>query len=319
MYNIAIIGQKNDEHVKSVKYELEKLNARAFILDFFNFPRFNMLTLNEVPAYDDIHIPGEINIGDVDLVFIRNFSADPSTTGKKIEDVKDKTLNEIRLLSLQFSLAKIMADHVPVINDLGPSMFHRLKAYQYYLLHSNGISVPKTLVTNNLHKIRRFIVDLDRRVIAKPNMSGAEALMADTVFFEQNQHILRSRPFIFQQYVNGRSFRAYLLGGKIISLGEIHYDRRFVDWRERTKSIVAYEPEEPLRRQIEKAVRTLGLAYCSVDIEYDDYTRKHYLLDFNPSGLFTGWSRLVKMNMAGNIAEYLIEVLKRDGNIWQDQ
>jgi glutathione synthase/RimK-type ligase-like ATP-grasp enzyme len=277
-----------------------------------------MLTLNDVFAYDDIHIPGEINIGDADLVYVRNFSANPSFAGKRTEDVKDKTLNEIRLLSLQFSLAKIMADRIPVINDLWSSMFHRLKAYQYYLLHSNGISVPKTLVTNNLYKIRKFIHDLDHRVIAKPNTSAAEVLMADTGFFEQNQHILESRPFIFQQYVNGRSFRAYLLGGKIISMGEIHYDRRFVDWRERTKSIVTYDPEESLKRQIEKAVRTLGLAYCSVDIEYDDYTRKHYLLDFNPSGLFTGWGRLVKMNIAGSIAEYLIEVLKRDGNIWQD-
>jgi glutathione synthase/RimK-type ligase-like ATP-grasp enzyme len=212
-----------------------------------------------------------------------------------------------------------MAERIPVINDLWSSMFHRLKAYQYYLLHSNGISVPKTLVTNNLHKIRRFITDMDHRVIAKPNTSAAEVLMADNDFFEQNQHILKSRPFIFQQYVNGRSFRAYLLGGRIISMGEIHYDRRFVDWRERTNRIVTYKPEEPLKRQIEKAVRILGLAYCAVDIEYDDYTRKYYLLDFNPSALFTGWSRLVKMNMAGSIAEYLIEVLKRDGNIWQDQ
>ena len=197
-------------------------------------------------------------------------------------------------------------------------MFHRLKAYQYYLLHSKEIGVPRTLVTNNLHEIHQFIANLDCRVIAKPNTSAAEVLMADTGFFEQNQHILKSRPFIFQQYVNGRSFRAYLLGARIISMGEIHYDRRFVDWRERTDKIIPYNPEEPIRRQIEKAVRILSLAYCAVDIEYDDYTRKHYLLDFNPSALFTGWSRLVNMNMAEIIAEYLIGVLKRDGNIWQD-
>ena len=66
-----------------------------------------------------------------------------------------------------------------------------------------------------------------------------------------------------------------------------------------------------------RAVRLLQLAYCAVDIEYDRKTGKYYFLDFNPGGLFAGWSRTMGINMAAQIAEYLIEVVKNDGVIWR--
>ena len=66
-----------------------------------------------------------------------------------------------------------------------------------------------------------------------------------------------------------------------------------------------------------RAVRLLQLAYCAVDIEYDNRTGKYYFLDFNPSGLFSGWSNLIDINMAAQIAEYLIEVVQDDGIIWR--
>ena len=97
------------------------------------------------------------------------------------------------------------------------------------------------------------------------------------------------RPFMFQQYVAGRSLRAYTLGGQVSSMGVVRSDEKRVDWRAGPVQVERVEPEEALKLQIAKAVKLLGLSFCSIDIEHDDSDGKYYLLDFNPGALFTGW------------------------------
>ncbi|MBD3315936.1 MAG: hypothetical protein GF344_09130, partial [Chitinivibrionales bacterium] len=78
MPTIGIVGNKTDLHVTSVVHELEKRSCEAKVIDFHNFPHFNLLTLDKEPVYDDIHYPHAFALRDIDLLFIRNFCSLPS-------------------------------------------------------------------------------------------------------------------------------------------------------------------------------------------------------------------------------------------------
>jgi glutathione synthase/RimK-type ligase-like ATP-grasp enzyme len=316
VYTIGIVGSKKDLHVRQLIGESGKKNIEAHVIDFTHFPKYNLLTVSPFTAYDDIGILKDIPVKRLNLLLIRNFAVfhnSPVTTGDMLEAWSSRVRD---IVSLQYAFVNVMGRRIPVINHPYHSRVHSLKPYQYYFLHSRGIRVPETLVTTDMKKIRAFLERLDHRVIAKPCASGAEVVMADGEFFEKNKKIAERRPFMYQQFVSGRSFRTYLLGGRIVSSAEIFFDRTFVDWRERADKTVPCTLEEEVVLHIEKAVRLLGLAYCGVDIEYDSHTGTYYLLDFNPSALFTGWSRLVDINMAEKIIDYILMVLQNGNRVW---
>jgi glutathione synthase/RimK-type ligase-like ATP-grasp enzyme len=325
---IGIVGQKQDGHVQSLLQACRQKGLQAYVFDFTNFPKYNLLTVSSSsggssvagPAisFDDITELAGIPVKDCDLLLVRNLGSSIGLATDTAEAVRHSTQAGCGALALEHSFIRLMQKHIPVINNLTAARFHSAKAWLFFLLHSQGIRVPGTLVTNDPARARAFVKELAGRVIAKPNASGAEVVMADEAFFGRNKEILLHRPFIFQQYVSGRSFRAYTLGGLIISAGEIHFDRSYVDWRERVQRVDPCLVEPAVADQLTKAVRTLGLAYCGVDFEYDQYTNQSYLLDFNPSALFTGWSQLVNLNMAEKIVEYALWVLEHK-TYWYDE
>jgi hypothetical protein len=83
------------------------------------------------------------------------------------------------------------------------------------------------------------------------------------------------------------------------------------------EKIAPMRPDDSLRAELERAVCLLGLAYCSVDMEYDSRTGSWYFLDFSPGGLFLGWSRALDINLARLLAEYALGVLRHGGRPWQ--
>lgn len=319
MPRIGIIGFKTDPHVQLLVQEIERCGQTALVIDFYNFPRFNLLSLDHPASYDDIHVESPIRFSSIDLLFLRNFAypraGNPGSRARLIEGsaaLRDK-------LFFQYSVVRMLEQRIPVINTLEAASFHRLKSYQLYLLNRQGISVPQTVATNHIEEIEAFLRRFPRGAVVKPAASGAEVVMADREFFERNGKILQTRPFLFQQYVKGRSFRAYTLGGEIVSIGEIEYDKSQVDWREKETGIEPWEAEESLSLQITRAVRILNLAFCSVDIEYDEYTGKYYLLDFSPAPLFAGWIKRTNTDITGRIVAYLLRVIDKGGLLWENQ
>lgn len=318
MPRIGIIGFKTDPHVGLLVREIERHGAEAVVIDFYNFPRFNLLSFAEAATFDDIHVKEAIEFSTIDLLFIRNFVFPfPVSAGNREQFIK-LGRHATTSLFLQYGVVRMWEQRIPVINNLDSMLFHRLKSYQMFLLTRHRLTVPATLSTNNTTEVEAFIGRFPQGVIAKPGASGAEVVMADREFFDSNDEILKNRPFLFQQYVKGKSLRAYCLGGEIISIGEIVCDSEEVDWREKKSRIDAFEAGRELILEIAKASKVLNLAFCSVDMEYDAYTRKYYLLDLSPAPLFAGWSKSTNTNIAGRIVEYLLRVIDNRGIIWKD-
>ncbi len=321
MRRIGVFGRRKDGHVRAVAAALKGAGAEPVVVDFQGFPRFNLATMGSACTFDSVLAPGQIGLDGLDLVFLRNFCFSQFEDAEKAAalDVARFHREQIARVAFQHSLALRLARKVPVVNPPHAFRFHRQKARQHELLRRHEIPLPRTLVTSDPSRARAFVDALDQRVVAKPLSGGAEVVMADFAFLSAQADRLRTRPFIFQQYVKGRAFRAYVLGGQIVSFGEIHYDRRHVDWRERTQGVTLCRPDESLGKQIRRAACLLDLPFCGIDVEWDEATNCFYLLDFNPSPLFLHWSRVTGVDVAERISAYLLDVLKRCGDPWTER
>ena len=320
MTRVAILGRRNDAQVKALGRALEGLGAEVRVADFHSFPKLNQATWSDDISFDDILGPEPFSFRGVDVVHLRTtcFSdLEPDRAPRTAAEVTRYYEHQVAKIALQLSLARHLARGIPVVNPPSSKRLHRQKPFQHHLLRKNRVSTPRMLVTNDVERARLFVDGLPRGAVVKPLTSGAEVVRADAAFFSEHARRIAARPYIFQQYVKGRAIRAYTFGGRVVSAGEIHYDKQYVDWRERTDRVESIELDEGLEGEVRRAVRLLDLPVCGIDVEYDEYTERYYLLDFNPSALFVFWSRAVGVDIARLFAEYLVSVA-RTGTLWQD-
>ena len=228
MRRVGVFGRWKDAHVRALSAALEAAGAEPVVVDFQGFPRFNLATMGSACTFQSVLTPEEIELDALDLVCLRSFcfsQFDDEGTASSL-DVARFHREQIARVAFQHSLALRLARKVPVVNPPHAFRFHRQKARQHELLRRHEISLPRTLVISDASRARAFIDALDQRVVAKPLSGGAEVVMADFAFLSAQADRLRARPFIFQQYVKGRAFRAYVLGGRTVSFGEIRFMER---------------------------------------------------------------------------------------------
>jgi len=317
---IGIMGRRKDEHVRALAEALERAGATSVVVDFHPFPQLQLATVAERATFDDLRQPGTVELGELDLVHLRTTCfADLDDREELPSDgaeVGGYYRRELAKVAFQLALAERLSLRMPVLNPPASFRYHRQKAFLHQLLWRHSIPTPSAVGTADPGRAKAFVNGLDGRAVVKPLASGAEVVLADEPFFEDWSARELQRPYIFQQLVKGRSLRAYLLGGRLVSMAELHYDPRHVDWRERTQGVTQTTPPAELEAQMKQAVRLLDLAYCGLDIEWDEQTQRFYFLDFNPSALFLGYSRLAEVDLAQRIAEYLVDVA-RHGDPWR--
>ncbi len=324
MVRIGLFGRKNDPQLGALASAVRKSGGTPVVVDFHNFPRFNLLEMGNRLRFDDIHLPGTLDLEALDAACLRTtcfqWPETPTLTAgtqhddsardlsAEVADIRRRTRAEVVRIAVQTNLLRTLAERIPLVNHPDAVRHHRQKARQHQLLVACGIPTPPAIVTNDPDRIRRFLDEHHGEVVVKPQASGAEVVMADEDFLEAHRHILARRPFLFQRYVRGRSLRCYVVGGHIISLAEILHDGTHVDWRERTTGLAPERPTPHLEALVRKAVHRLNLAFCAIDLEEDARTGQTWFLDFNPSALFTFWSRKSGVDVAAHLARYLVDL-----------
>jgi glutathione synthase/RimK-type ligase-like ATP-grasp enzyme len=317
---VGIFGREGNAEVCALRDAIEREGATATIVDFHGFPHLHTATWGARFLFDDIKLREPIAMREQDVWHLRVAAQEPmsdtAATGATRETIACHHRRQVARLALQLALARHLARRLPVVNPPDAFRFHRQKAYQHTLLVRHGIPTPDTVVTASVDEARAFVQRWDGRAVAKPQSSGAEVVLADPSFFES--FALRSdrRPTMFQQYVRGSSYRAYVLGGRIVSMGHIVPEPGYVDWRERVRSVTRTRPSEHLALQVAKATRLLDLPSCGVDIEHDEATDQDYLLDFNPAAMFVAWSKRIGDDVPGEMARYLVECARTGEVCW---
>ena len=317
---IGIFGRKVDRQVTDLRDALTAAGAAAQVVDFHNFPRFNLATLQRPGPcpFDDLNQAKAVRLDRLDLVHLRGpcftpLAPDASADQLTRQQVRAHHRQQVAALSFQLALARHLARRVPVISPPDAFLHHRTKAQQYHLLARHGLPVPRTLVTCDPRQAQEFVAAQPTGAVVKPLAGGAEVVLASAA--ELRRALARPRPLMLQQYVKGRALRAYALGGELVSVGELHYDQRHVDWREHVERTTLLQPTTAQRDMVRRVARLLDLPYCGLDLELDAHTGETYLLDVNPAALYASWARMTGEPMAERLATYLLRVA-RGGDVW---
>jgi [lysine-biosynthesis-protein LysW]--L-2-aminoadipate ligase len=318
---IAILGRKIDAEVVALHAALAALGVEPLVVDFHNFPRFNLACLGERARFDDAHVPAPIDLGALEAVHVRSACYDPWPDADDTDPGSRARLGrhgreQVAKLAFQASLASLLARRAAVLNPPAAFRFHREKGYQHALLRRHGIPTPEALVATDLEAARCFAASLGFRAVSKPLTGGAEVVVANDSYFAGCARARRSGPWMIQRLVRGRSVRMHLFGGEVASAAEILHDGARVDWRERTLGTAPFEPDAALAALAGRAVRLLDMPICGMDVEIDSATGRAYVLDLNPSALFVGYSRLTGIDMAARLARYLVSVVEHGGDAW---
>ena len=322
MTAVGVVGRKRDPQVKALAGAVRDLGARAEVVDFHNFPRFSLATVaHGAAALDDIHLPLPLDLTRLNVVHLRTVCfeevVEPGDTPPAAAARVAKHYRRQRAkVATQLALLRALSRRIPVINHPDSFVFHRSKAVQQHLLERAGVPVPRSLTTADPKRAEAFCSACPRGAVAKPQASGAEVVMADDAFFRRWQATHPRRPYLFQRYVKGASVRAYLLGGRCHSAGVVVHDARHVDWRQRTRRVEPLSLDPAVERMLARATRLLNLPYCGIDLEVQPHDGSVQVLDLNPSALFVGWSRLRQVDLAADLARYLVDVARHGDDPW---
>jgi len=176
------------------------------------------------------------------------------------------------------------------VNDPHAEEAARRKLVQLEAARHAGLTVPRTLVTNDVEAARAFVRSCRRGAVVKSLSSLREGghtrrLSADD---PQLAERLRVGPAILQERVDGLDLRVAAVGGKLFAMsldaraGGDPDDVR-VDWDRVSVTARPVRLPAPVARAIRALQRRLGLTFGAIDLRLRR-GGEHVFLEVNPSG-----------------------------------
>ncbi len=184
------------------------------------------------------------------------------------------------------------------------------KPWQLAIAQELGLSIPRTLITNDPEDAQRFVSATSGEVIYKAFLASAAAWRETRVLRPEDAAMLASvryAPVIFQAFVPARfDLRVTVIGERILAAaaetatGEYVADIRMnpgIRWRP-----YALPPE--VAERLLALVRRLGLEYGAVDFRVTP-EGEHVFLEINPAGQFLYIENATGMKIADTLAGHL--------------
>ena len=172
------------------------------------------------------------------------------------------------------------------VNSPNAINMHKTKAYQLYLMAQNNIRVPKTIITNDIDELAKFLESYKGDVIFKPVLGGAHTEKFDRENWDKSRlSLLKKSPVQFQELLEGVDLRVYGIGDKLFA-AEIR--AKTIDFREDLDAeIVPVELPEKIKNDCFKIMELLDLKFTGIDIKYNHKTDEYVFIEANPSPMFT--------------------------------
>ncbi|MCJ1676459.1 hypothetical protein MTF65_03660 [Streptomyces sp. APSN-46.1] len=166
---------------------------------------------------------------------------------------------------------------------------HR-KPYQWEMARRTGLTLPRTLVTNQPERARRFIEEVGvGRTVFKAFIASATAWRETRLVRTEDLAALdavRYAPVIFQEFVPGADLRVTIVGDRVfaaeIDASRTSYpvDMRMVVDEARVRRVTL---PPALTRQLLCFMRSLGLVYGAIDLRRRP-GGEYVFFEVNPAG-----------------------------------
>lgn len=179
------------------------------------------------------------------------------------------------------------------INLLGNSQRVSCKAYQLKLASVYGMTIPRTMITNNAKQIMKLF-DGNHRVVyktlntfftAKQAIYTNEITMADVAAHQQE---IAMAPGIYQHYIEKKyELRVTVVGEQmsVVKIMSQQFEENRIDWRRNPYRdlYTLGELSEDTRYRLIALHKAFGLVYAAYDFIVDNNGQEIFL-ECNPSG-----------------------------------
>lgn len=210
--------------------------------------------------------------------------------------------------------------HLRLLDPPAAMVAAEQKIRQLRLAVANGLTIPRTVVTNDPRAVRDLHAACDGRIVAKllnalSTSMGTAPLFVHTspVAEEDLDHLesLALSPMIFQERIDKDiELRVAYVAGRCFAGGIDARDTAGeVDWR---LAGVDESPWQPItlpvaeQEKLGKLMRTLGLSYGAVDFIRTP-AGKYVFLEVNPAGEWGMLEKKLGLPIAAAIAEELLQ------------
>ena len=319
--DVVLLLTHSEDHftVQRVAAALAQRGARPFRFDTDRFPARLKLSA-ELGAHGTNHIIKDrsrvLSASEVRAVWARKIGL-PRLAKDLDPDFHNLCLHE-SLAALEGFLDGLHSARW--VNEPAKDREAENKLWQLRAAMEVGLTVPRTLVTNDSQRVRRFFEEVNQEMVAKlfrPVSVGMGAAQSFVYTSEVTKSdladgdLLRHSPMVFQERIpKACELRIAFVGGRLFvgAIDASRSSRGRVDWRLSSPEETRWEPAE-VPGQLAKALRILmsklGLVYGAIDlIRTPD--GEYVFLEVNPSGEWGMLERELRYPISESIADALL-------------
>lgn len=296
---MGIVGGPGDPQVASVAAFLEGQGKRPLVLDLGSFPGQSTLSLVDgVPvgpggeplrqqAWYLRSMPLSVPILEAGV----GAAGESRPPGERTDArIRYAVQREIRSFAGGFVRA-LARRGAKLVNPAATLQQHFFKTDQLDRMRAAGVPVPRTLATNDPDAVLAFAETHGGRIVYKPLAGGGLCRRVKPADLgECRLTLLAHAPVLFQEEVEGRNIRVYVVDGVVAACFEIVSEE--LDFRGAEQAVLAVEATDVEEEAACGAVGACGMAFSGVDIRRRP-DGSSVALECNPSPMFAAIERRV--------------------------
>ncbi|MDJ0733422.1 MAG: hypothetical protein QNJ47_04925 [Nostocaceae cyanobacterium] len=279
--NILILGDASDAHAVHLKNALTQAGATVDYLNTSLFPTQLRISWRPDTQEGCLILPEgrQLNLQDIHSVFWRTFS------GVYVPPLQDANQQRVAFNDSISTLRSLMqACPAKWVNSWGAYQFHKEKPLQLNLANKLGVTIPATLISNNVEQVKDFF-HTHEKVIFKPVYGGAHTQFVTEKHLETKRlhKVLSISPVTIQEYIPGTNIRSYVIGNSVYT-AEIRSSS--VDFREDLSAeLIPIDLPESVKQQCLVIAKAFMLEWTAIDWRVKP-TGEYVFLEANPSPMF---------------------------------
>lgn len=211
--HILILGSALDREAAYLKIKLEQAGAIVEYWDSQLFPKHLQMTWQPELHRGCLKLPTgkTIHLDDIHSVFWRTLLP------VDVPSLPDLHQYQVAITD-STSVLRSLIRGCPArwVNSWEACQFHQEKPLQLSTVKELGVTIPKTLISNNPDCIQNFAKTVSQ-VVFKPVYRGAhtQLLTVDHLQQERLHQVLRLSPVTLQEYIPGTNIRCYVIGQQV--------------------------------------------------------------------------------------------------------
>lgn len=267
MKRIGILGAASDPQAQAMIHLLEARGGHPLLLDTSKIPEARALSYERGQAFYEGQALGEIRVCYLRSIHLSFPTVDPGFFSERNFSIwQEQYIAERERHSLITSILRnLQSEGCLMINPVESFDLHFLKLHQLHRLQKAGVEIPASLGTCDPEALEPFAARYPS-VICKPLGGGAMVRrLQEADHTPEMRARLKDCPFLFQEEILGREFRAYLLEGEPLQAFELPTEG-VVDAREAIERVKPASLPPEVWDVCLRAARALGLIFTAVDL-----------------------------------------------------